>query len=271
MAKQPIRLAITGAAGRMGQRLVALASADDALTVTSALERADHPQLGQDAGSVAGIGALGVAITEELSLDSDVMIDFTAPTATIGWLAACQQRGVAMIIGTTGLSADSEKAIELAGESLPIVKAPNMSVGVNVLLRVVGELARALGDDYDIEITEQHHRFKKDAPSGTALGLARAIVEATGRDIAADLVHGRQGQTGERPRRQIGMHALRLGDTVGEHTVHFGALGETVTIGHSAHTRDTFVLGALRAAKWLAGREPGVYSMQDVLFGDSRA
>ncbi len=264
---QPIRLAVTGAAGRMGRRLVALAHADDALTVAVATERAGHPQLGQDAGSIAGVGPLGVALSETLESPADVLIDFTTPAATAGWLDLCQQQGVAMVIGTTGLDAEAERAIELAAENLPIVKAPNMSVGVNVLFRAVADLAKALGDDYDIEIVETHHRFKADAPSGTALGLDKSICDATGMDMDADLIHGREGQTGQRPPRKIGMHAVRLGDTVGEHTVYFGALGETVRIGHSAHTRDTFAAGALRAAKWLAGREPGLYSMQDVLFG----
>ncbi|MDD4888958.1 MAG: 4-hydroxy-tetrahydrodipicolinate reductase [Phycisphaerae bacterium] len=267
MPESPIRLAVTGAAGRMGMRLVALASADPALKVVAALESAGHAKLGQDAGAVAGAGPAGVAISDELKVDADVMIDFTVPAASLAWLRRCQQGGVSMVIGTTGFDAAAERAIEQAGETLAILKAANMSVGVNVLLRVVGELARALGEDYDIEVVEAHHRFKKDAPSGTALALARAIAQATGRSIDRDLVHGRHGKEAMRKRGEIGVHALRLGDTVGEHEIHFGTLGETVKVSHSAHTRDTFAAGALRAAKWLASREPGVYLMQDVLFG----
>ncbi len=267
MSDQPIRLAITGAAGRMGQRLIALAAADPTLKVVAALETGGHARLGQDGGAVAGVGPLGVTIADRLDGEADVLIDFTLPDSTARWLGVCEQVGLAMVIGTTGLDESAERAIEMASETLPIVRTANMSVGVNVLLRMVGELARALGEDYDIEIAETHHRFKKDAPSGTALALARAIAEATGRDLAADVIHGRHGQVGQRPRRQIGMHAIRLGDTVGEHEVSFGALGETVKLSHFAHTRDTFAAGALRAARWLAGREPGLYSMQDVLFG----
>ncbi|MCG3180848.1 MAG: 4-hydroxy-tetrahydrodipicolinate reductase [Phycisphaerae bacterium] len=265
----PIRVAIAGGAGRMGRRLVALAHADAKLKVTAATEAAGHASLGADAGELAGVGKIGVPVSADLPAGvADVLIDFTVPQAAPGWVALCEKARVAMVIGTTGLDAAAERAIEAAAENIPIVHAPNMSVGVNVLFRVVGELARALGDGYDIEISETHHRFKLDAPSGTAMGLAKAICQATGRDVAGDLVHGRSGQVGKRTAREIGMHALRMGDTVGEHTVSFGALGETVTIGHSAHTRDTFAAGALRAAAWLAAREPGLYSMQDVLFGD---
>jgi len=180
------------------------------------------------------------------------------------WLDVCRATRMAMVVGTTGLTESQQAAVADAAAEVPIVHAANMSVGVNVLLKVVGEVAKALGPDYDIEIAETHHRFKKDAPSGTAIALARGICEATGRDYGEVAVLGRGGQC-PRNTGEIGMHAIRLGDTVGEHTVHFGCLGETVTLGHSAHTRDTFARGALRAAQWVVGKPAGLYTMQDVL------
>jgi 4-hydroxy-tetrahydrodipicolinate reductase len=207
-----------------------------------------------------------VAISESLQGEPDVIIDFSTPEGTLKWLAIARKRKIGMVIGTTGLTESQLAEIADTASTIRIVQAPNMSVGVNLLFKLVGQVAKALGEDYDIEITETHHRFKKDAPSGTALGLARSICDATGKDMASTLVHGRSGLS---PRKsgEIGMHALRVGDTVGEHSVYFGNLGETITISHSAHTRDTFVRGALRAAEWLAGQKPGLYSMQDVLFG----
>jgi 4-hydroxy-tetrahydrodipicolinate reductase len=192
------------------------------------------------------------------------MIDFSLPEGTLACLGACRTGGVGMVIGTTGLTASMLAALADAASTIPIVHTANYSVGVNVLLQIVGQVAKALGSDYDIEISETHHRFKKDAPSGTALALARAICAALGKDAGEALVYGRGGQAPRKP-GEIGMHALRVGDTVGEHTVHFGCLGETVTIAHSAHTRDTFARGALRAAQWLQGQGPGMYSMKDVL------
>jgi 4-hydroxy-tetrahydrodipicolinate reductase len=255
-----VRLAVTGAAGRMGARIVELALQDDRLQVVAALEAAGHPKVGQ---TVAG----GVKIVDTLTSDFDVMIDFSHPDATAGWLEMARRSAGRIVIGTTGHNAGQLEKIAEAAQQIAIVKAANMSVGVNVLLRVVGEVARVLGPDYDIEIVEQHHRFKKDAPSGTALALADAICKALGKDAADTLVHGRQGREALRQAGQIGMHALRLGDTVGEHEVYYGTLGETIRILHSAHTRDTFVKGALRAALWVAGKPIGLYSMQDVLFG----
>lgn len=262
-----IRLAISGAAGRMGQRLIALAGQDERLKVTAALEAPGHPALGHDAGEQAGFGKIGITIRDGLDTDFDVLVDFSLPDGTMRALAHCRASRRAMVIGTTGHSQDQLATIRAAGDMIPLVKAANMSVGVNVLFRLVGQVAAALGDDYDIEIAESHHRFKKDAPSGTALELLNQICKAVGRDPGKDVVYGRRGDTGLRPARQIGMHALRLGDTVGEHEVHFGCPGETIVLKHSAHTRDTFVRGALRAAVWVAGRSPGLYTMQDVLFG----
>jgi len=260
-----IRLAVAGAAGRMGSRIIALAQADERFEVACALEAAGHPHIGKDAGELAGLGPTGLAILDQASQACDVLIDFTLPAGTMHWLTTCLAHKRPIVIGTTGHSAEQLADIEKAAARIPVLKASNTSVGVNMMFKLVGQTAAALGDDYDIEIVESHHRFKVDAPSGTALTLRDSIVNATGRDADKDVIYGRQGHTGQRPPRQIGMHALRVGDTVGEHEVHFGALGETLTIKHSAHTRDTFVKGALRAAEWLAEKPAGYYDMNDVL------
>ncbi|HON68974.1 MAG TPA: 4-hydroxy-tetrahydrodipicolinate reductase [Phycisphaerae bacterium] len=260
-----VRIAIAGAAGRMGGRILSLAWADPQFEVAAALEKTGHPATGQDAGEKAGLGRIGLPIQDRTATEFDVLIDFTTPDGTMHWLDYCLVAKRGIVIGTTGHSPDQLATIEQAAGSIPVLKAANMSLGVNVLLKVVAEVAAALGDGYDIEIVEAHHRFKMDAPSGTALALRDSILKATGRDANRDVIYGRQGQTGQRPPRQIGMHALRIGDVVGEHEVQFGTLGETVTIKHSAHTRDTFASGALRAAAWLAGKPAGRYDMQDVL------
>jgi 4-hydroxy-tetrahydrodipicolinate reductase len=260
-----IRLAISGAAGKMGGRIIALAQAADGLQVRAAIERAGHAALGKDAGTVAGVGDIGVVIRDEITGEFDALIDFASPDATLRCLGACRASRKPIVIGTTGHSTDQLLAIEEAGAVIPVLKAANMSLGVNLLFKLAAEVAAALGDDYDIEIVESHHRFKVDAPSGTALALRDAVVNATGRDAQADVIYGREGQTGQRPARQIGMHALRVGDTVGEHEVHFGNLGETIVLRHSAHTRDTFARGALRAVEWIVRQPPGLYSMQHVL------
>ncbi len=260
-----IRLAVAGAAGRMGSRLVALAHGDDRFDLVAALEAADSPAVGADAGEHAGIGRIHLPIQDRTETEFDVLIDFTTAAATMHWLDFCVFAKRPIIIGTTGHTPEQLTGIRKGAKKTAVLKSSNMSVGVNVLLHLVGGIARALGDDYDIEITETHHRFKADAPSGTALALRDAICEATGRNVDQDVIFGRHGITGPRPSRQIGMHALRVGDTVGEHEILFGNLGETVAIRHSAHTRDTFVQGALRAAVWLAHKPPGFYTMQDVL------
>ena len=259
-----IKIAIIGAGGRMGRRLAALAIESEQFDIVGAVEAAGAECLGQDVGTLAGLGPFGVAVTGELGQKPDVVIDFSSPECTLGWLDACRKDGTALVIGTTGLTASAQAAVADAASAIPIIHAANYSVGINVLLQVVGQVAKALGADYDIEISESHHRFKKDAPSGTALALAKAICAALGKDAGESMVYGRGGLSPRKP-GEIGMHALRLGDTVGEHTVSFGSLGETVTIGHSAHTRDTFARGALRAAQWLHGRKPGLYTMKDVL------
>ena len=260
-----VRLAVTGAAGRMGSRIIALAKDDQRFQIVAALERAGHPHIGQDAGEIAGTGRLALPIRETANSEFDVMIEFSHPAGSDHWLQYCLEKKRPILIGTTGHSPEQLNAVEVAARSIAVLKAANTSVGVNLMLKIVAEMAAALGDDYDIEITETHHRFKKDAPSGTAIALRDAIIKATGRNTETDVIYGRQGETGQRPPRQIGIHALRLGDTIGEHQVHFGSLGESLTLKHRAHTRDTFVKGALRAAAWLAGKPPGRYTMHDVL------
>lgn len=257
-------IAITGAAGRMGQRLVALAKQSGRFELVGAIERPDHEAQTKDAGEVAGVGAIGVPVTFDLRSTPQVLVDFTAPASMRHWLKTCRDRGIAMVIGTTGLQASDLATIDQAAADIPVLQAPNMSLGVNLLFKVAAEVAKRLGDDYDIEIVEGHHRFKKDAPSGTAMGLADAILNATGKTRDA-LVFDRHGDDCVRRRGEIGMHALRVGDEVGRHTAYFAALGERLELTHVATNRDTFVHGALRAAEWLAGRKAGRYSIADVL------
>src|SRR5690348_2509238 len=257
-------LAITGAAGRMGMRLVALARQADGFQIVGAIERADHHAQARDAGEVAGIGPIGLPITFELKPTPQVLIDFTAPASMRHWLKTCRDRKIAMVVGTTGLQASDHAVIDQAAADIPILQAPNMSLGVNLLFKIAGEVARVLGDDYDIEIVEGHHRFKKDAPSGTALGLAEAILKTTGKS-RDDLNFDRHGDEATRKRGEIGMHALRIGDEVGRHTAYFAALGERLELTHVATNRDTFAHGALKAARWLANQKPGRYRMSDML------
>ncbi|MFQ5693774.1 MAG: 4-hydroxy-tetrahydrodipicolinate reductase, partial [Nitrospinota bacterium] len=233
-----------------------------------AFERAGHPTVGRDAGSVAGVGDLGVPVgsSAEEALDGgDVLIDFTAPGASVENLRAAASRGKAAVVGTTGLDGAQREAVsKLAGEVRAVV-APNMSVGVNVVIKLVREASRLLGEDFDVEVLEAHHHFKKDAPSGTALALAQTAADALGRDLSRVAVYGREGQIGDRSREEIGIMSLRAGDLVGEHWVLFGGVGERVEILHRAHSRDNFARGALRAARWVLDRPPGIFSMADVL------
>lgn len=262
-----IEIAVTGAAGRMGQRLVALAKQSGQFDVIAALERPDHEAIGRDAGEVAGIGPVGVKITADLpaGLTPKVLVDFTAPAATRESLRLCRQRRIAHLIGTTGLTAADHALIDEAAREIPVLQSPTMAMGVAVLFKVAGEIARMLGDDYDIEVVEAHHRFKKDAPSGTALGLADAILKATGKTRDA-LVFDRHGDETTRKRGEVTMHALRMGDEVGTHTAFFAALGERLELTHRATSRDTFVRGALRATAWLAQQQKaGRYTLGDVL------
>jgi 4-hydroxy-tetrahydrodipicolinate reductase len=259
-----VSLAITGAAGRMGTRLIALAHQSPDFEVAAAIERPDHPSIGRDAGELAGVGSIGIPLRHDLKNTPQVLIDFTAPTSMRHWLKACRDRNIAMLIGTTGLQQTDHAAIDQAAADIPVLQAPNMSLGVAVLSKIAAEVAKLLGDDYDIEIVEGHHRFKKDAPSGTADGIAEAILKSTGKSRDA-LAYGRHGDEALRKRGEIGMHSLRIGDEVGRHTAYFAALGERLELTHVATSRDTFVHGALRAAKWLAVQKPGRYTISNVL------
>jgi len=260
-----IRLIVDGAAGRMGRRIVALASEDPEVKVVAGFEKAGFPELGKDLGFLAGIGDLGVTVTERREVAADVVVDFSAAESALDMIGWCAERGLAIVVGTTGLGEEGATRLDAAAKKVPCLMAPNMSLGVNVLLRVVADVAKALGDAYDVEIVEAHHRFKKDAPSGTALALGESVAAALGRKLAEVCVHGRKGMVGERSTKEIGFHAVRCGDVVGEHTVIFGGLGERIEVRHVASSRDTFVRGALRAAKFLAGKPPGRYTMADVL------
>jgi 4-hydroxy-tetrahydrodipicolinate reductase len=248
----------------MGQRLIALAKQDGAFEVVGAVERPDHAAQGRDAGELAGAGTIGLPVTFDLKATPQVLIDFTSPDSMRHWLKSCRDRGIGMVIGTTGLQEPDHAAIERAAADIAVLQAPNMSLGVNLLFKIAGEVARILGDDYDKEIVEGHHRFKKDAPSGTALGLADAILKAMGKTRDA-LAYDRHGDDVVRKRGEIGMHALRIGDEIGRHTAYFAALGERLELTHVATNRDTFAHGALRAAKWLAGQKPGRYAIADML------
>ena len=262
-------IVVAGAAGRMGKRLIDLVNAQEGAEVVGALEYSEHPFLGRDAGEVAGIGLLDVPLVGSFAglsgSRAEVMIDFTAPQATLANLEWAQTESVAMVIGTTGMSESEREQISLAAKKIPVVFAPNMSVGVNVLFKIAAEVAAILGEDFDVEILEAHHRLKKDAPSGTAVRLGEIVAETLGRDYPQDAVFAREGFTGERTQREIGMQTLRAGDIVGEHTVMFGGMGERLELIHRAHSRDNFAAGAVRAALWLEGRAPGLYDMQDVL------
>ncbi|HRH79692.1 MAG TPA: 4-hydroxy-tetrahydrodipicolinate reductase [Thiobacillaceae bacterium] len=260
-----MKLVIAGSSGRMGKTLIeAVGNADD-LSLHAALDRSGSPAIGRLADEA---GTTHVRITDDLSsalAGANVLIDFTRPEATLEHLRACSQAGVAMVIGTTGFDAAGKAAIAVAAQSVPIVFAPNMSVGVNLLLKLLDTAAKVLNDGYDVEIVEAHHRHKVDAPSGTALALGEAVARAMGRDLKQCAVYGREGITGERPADSIGFATVRGGDIVGDHTVLFAGIGERVEITHKASSRMTFALGALRAARFLAGRPAGLFDMQDVL------
>src|SRR5215218_9665324 len=257
-------IAINGACGRMGQRLVALAREDAELAVVAAVDSARNPLCGKDAGEVAGIGSIGVAITGELPLNvrPDCVIDFSAPAGTMAILPVCVARKLPLVVATTGHT-DAQKAeIEAAAHETAILFAPNMSLVVNLLFKLVRLTAEALkGKDFDAEIIERHHRYKKDSPSGTAVHFAEVIREVQG----GRFVHGREGLVGERQDDEIGVHAVRGGDNVGEHTIVFTTLGETLELVHKGHSRDSYARGALLAAKFLATKTAGRYTMADVL------
>lgn len=262
------RIGIVGAAGRMGLHLIQAVTAAAEATLAAAVEYPGHPELGQDAALRAGCPAAGVPLTESLSEAAracDVLIDFSAPDTLPRTAAAAAEAGCALVVGTTGLGAAQLELLRTTAARIPVVQSANYSIGVNILLDLVRKTAALLGDDFDIEITEAHHRHKKDAPSGTALALRNAVTDTLGRDPETETRHGRQGITGERTRTEIGMHAIRGGDVVGDHTVGFYGEGERIELTHKASSRMTFARGALRAALWTSGKAPGLYAMRDVL------
>jgi len=259
------KLIVCGAAGRMGKRIISLAVESGEFDIIAAIENKDHPDIGKDAGLVAGMQPINVEIGSTYPDSSDVVIDFSQPAAADKTIDYCSESSAALVLGTTGLDDEQREKIIAASEKVPVIYGTNMSVGMNVLFSIVGKVAAMLGDDYDIEIIEQHHRFKKDAPSGSALTLAENICKATARGYPDSLLHGREGKEALRQEGSIGMHAVRAGDITGQHSVIFGTLGEKITLNHTAHSRDTFARGALRAAKWLIGKKPASYSMADVL------
>jgi 4-hydroxy-tetrahydrodipicolinate reductase len=266
-ASPPLRIAVAGASGRMGQMLVEAVLAADDLALAGALDVAGSPALGLDAAAFAGRRS-GVTVTSDLHAglaDAQVLIDFTRPEGTMAHLAACRERGVKAVIGTTGFS-DAQKAqIAEHARHAAIVMAPNMSAGVNLVLKLLDTAARALAEGYDIEIIEAHHRHKVDAPSGTALAMGEVVAKALGRDLKQCAVYGREGITGERDASTIGFATIRGGDIVGDHTVLFAGTGERIEISHKSASRATYAQGSLRAARFLAARASGLYGMNDVL------
>ena len=260
-----IKLGVNGAGGRMGQRIVALAHADAELAVAAAIESPKSAHQGRDAGDVAGIGPIGVPIAAELTAPVDVLIDFSTPDGLIAISDLCAQRQIPLVAATTGLSDSQRAAVIAASQLTPLILAPNMSLAVNLTMKLVREAARALRSypqGVDVEIIERHHRLKEDAPSGTALAFGKIVAEEMGQ---TSHVHGRQGRPGKRPPNEIGYHAVRVGDNVGEHTIVFGLLGETIDVHVRGQSRDSYAVGALAAAKFLVAKRPGLYTMADVL------
>ncbi|MGR9087751.1 MAG: 4-hydroxy-tetrahydrodipicolinate reductase [Gammaproteobacteria bacterium] len=263
-----IRVAVAGASGRMGACLIKAADAAKSTELTVAMSRPESPAVGKDAGELAGVGTIGVNVVEDLAgvIDRfDVLIDFTRPEASMEIVEICRQAGKKVVIGTTGFSAFQKARIAKAAHDVPIVLSPNMSVGVNLSLKLLEMATRVMGDASDIEIVEAHHRHKIDAPSGTALRMGEVIAATLGRDLKDCAIYGREGNIGARDRKTIGFSTIRAGDIVGEHTVMFADDGERLEITHKASSRMTFANGAVRAAVWLAAKEPGLYDMQDVL------
>jgi len=263
-----IRLAVAGAAGRMGKRILTLAMQDPAFLITGGLEHGDHPQLGKDLGAILGTEPLGVLLSgdpEKTLKEADVLIDFTHPSAAEKYLEAAKKTKTRVVLGTTGLDEAMMQRVREASGKIAVVQAPNMSVGMNLLFKLAALTAETLDENYDIEITETHHRMKKDAPSGTAVKLLEIVAAGRKRDVAKDAVYGRQGETGARRKGEIGVFALRGGDVVGDHTVSFIGDGERVELHHRASSRDAFAQGALRAAKFVAQKPAGLYDMQKVL------
>ncbi len=263
-----VKVIVTGAGGKMGRRISSLVMAEKDMELVGAVERQGHPSLGKDIGELLGLGKTGLIVQENLKKvinSGQVIIDFSAPESTLTHLRLVVEHKKAMVIGTTGFSEEELREIKDLAKNIPCLMSPNMSLGVNLLFKVAGDVARTLGEGYDIEIVEAHHRRKKDAPSGTAKRLAAILSEARGKSLEKVAVYGRKGMTGERPKEAIGIHAVRGGDIVGDHTVIFAGEGERVELVHRAHSRDTFARGAIRAARFVATATNGLYSMQDVL------
>jgi 4-hydroxy-tetrahydrodipicolinate reductase len=247
----------------MGQRLVALAAADSELSIVAAIDAPKHPRLGEDAGTVAGLKAIGVPLSARFEATADVMIDFSLPAAAAKIVAVCRKRKIPLVVATTGFSETQIGKLKDASRQIPLLWSPNMSLAVNLTMKLAETAARALRDrDADVEIIERHHRFKEDAPSGTALKFGQIIAGVMGQTAHR---HGRQGRPGKRPHDEIGFHAIRSGDNPGEHTIVFGLPGETIELGVRATNRDCYAAGALAAAKFLFGKKPGLYGMEDVL------
>ncbi|SIS44817.1 dihydrodipicolinate reductase [Neptunomonas antarctica] len=263
-----MRIAVMGAAGRMGKALIEAVCQAEGVSLTAAIIQPGSTLIGADAGEVAGVGKLDVRLVDQLSKavdDFDLLIDFTSPETTMENLDFCAAHGKKIVIGTTGLSDEQKDHLAVCAEKTAVMFAPNMSVGVNVCFKILDIVARTLGDDYDIEIIETHHRHKVDSPSGTALRLGEVVADALGRDLKECAVYGREGKIGARTRKEIGFETIRAGDVVGDHTVMFATEGERVEITHKASSRMTFAKGAVRAAGWLAGKSTGQFDMQDVL------
>jgi 4-hydroxy-tetrahydrodipicolinate reductase len=261
-----VKVVVTGAAGRMGTQIVRLVRATEGMAVAGAVER-PGPAIGQDAGALAGLGPIGVAVVDDLAKalsGADAVIDFTSHEASARHAEVCAERGVPLVVGSTGFTPDAKARVAAAARRVPIVLSPNMSVGVNVLFELVRQAAKVLGGAYDVEIVELHHKKKRDAPSGTAVRLGEVAAEALGRDPKDALAYARHGILGERPPWQIGVQTLRGGDVVGEHTVYFCGEGERLELTHRATSREQFARGVLRAAQWIAGRPAGLYDMADV-------
>lgn len=263
-----IRAIVVGAAGRMGGTMIRTIHEAEGIEVSGAVERPDHPFLNRDIGEVTGLGEIGVRLEGDIARvieAGEVVVDFTHPEVSLRSLEVTSGSGVATVIGSTGFTSQQLEEVAHLTERMPCVLSPNMSVGVNLVFKLVGEIARILGEDYDVEILEAHHRFKKDSPSGTAMKLGEIAASALSRDFYQVGVFGRKGVIGERKLQEIGMHAIRAGDIVGDHTVIFGGLGERLEVTHRSHSRDNFAHGAVRAAKWVVTQPHGLYDMGDVL------
>lgn len=268
MAKDIVRAIVVGAAGRMGLRVLAAIHETPNVLLAAAVERPDHPYLGRDVGEIAGLEKWNISLSgalKEVIASGDVVIEFTNAESSLKNLQMAAENGKSAVIGSTGFAASQIKEVQALTQKIPCVLSPNMSVGVNVMFKIIGDLAKILAEDYDVEVIEAHHRMKKDAPSGTAVKMGQILAQALNRNFDQVGIYERKGIIGERKRAEIGMQTIRAGDIVGEHTVIFGGLGERLEVTHRAHSRDNFARGAVRAAAWVVKQKPGLYDMQNVL------